>query len=201
MKKGIVVVGASLGGLKAIGTILGGLPRGFDIPIAVVQHRHVDSDSRLVHLLDATTELDVVEPDDKETIKRGKVYLCPSDYHLLVGDDELSLSVDDPVGCARPSIDVLFESAAEAHFDLVVGVLLTASSVDGAAGLAAIARVGGTTIVQDPNEAESPVAIAAAMARFKVDHVLALKDIARVLVDSFRGYSAVKISSSEKKRA
>jgi two-component system chemotaxis response regulator CheB len=128
----------------------------------------------------------VIEPDDKQGLHPGTVYLAPPDYHLLVDGRTLSLSVDEPVNFARPSIDVLFESAAESEFRTVVGVLLTASSDDGANGISAIARAGGITIVQDPQDAESPTAALAALDRCRVDHVLPVSEIANKLVEVFR---------------
>lgn len=181
MKRALVVLGASLGGLHAVRAILRSLPQDFRAPILIVQHRRPDSDSRLAAMLDECTHLRVVEPDDKEPILDGTVYLSPADYHLLIDGTTLALSVDDPVSYSRPSIDVLFESSVESDFDLVIGVLLTASSEDGAAGIASIARSGGVTIVQSPTEAESPVAIVAALARCKVDHVLPLAEISNKL--------------------
>lgn len=185
MNRGIIVLGASLGGLNAIRTILRGLSSNFRVPLLIVQHRGQDSDSRLAAMLNDCTHLNVIEPDDKEPIIAGNVYLCPSDYHLMIDGTEVALSVDDPVSYARPSIDVLFESAADSDFEVVVGVLLTASSEDGAAGLASIARAGGVTIVQSPQEAESPVAVNAALARCKVDQVLLLSQIAKALESIF----------------
>ena len=178
-------MGASLGGLNAIGSVLRGLPPTFRTPILIVQHRWADSDSRLSSIFNETTPLEVVEPDDKDRIEEGKIYLCPADYHLLVDGQSIALSVDEPVSYSRPSIDVLFESAADSDFDPVVGVLLTASSDDGAAGIAAIARAGGITIVQKPEEAESPVAIRAALKLCSVSHVSSIQDIPKTLGNIF----------------
>lgn len=180
---GLVVIGASLGGLRAISHILTRLPGDFPAPILIVQHRRADETSRLAQLLRNQTSLEVSEPDDKQLIREGTVYLAPADYHLLVNGSELSLSVEGPVSFARPSIDVLFESAAESAFDPVVGVLLTASSEDGAEGIAAINRSGGITIVQHPDDAESDVAPRAAVARTAVRHIVPLSDIPDLLVE------------------
>ncbi len=178
----LIAIGASVGGLEAISTILGGLPEGFPAAIAIVQHRRADSDSRLESLLAAKCALTVHVTDDKDPIEAGHVYVGPPDYHLLVDGDVFSLSIDEPVGWSRPSIDVLFESAADARHRPLVGVLLTAASSDGAQGMVAIAKQGGVTIVQDPEEAESPIAPLAAIARTPIDHVIPVAEIAPLLL-------------------
>lgn len=178
----LVVVGASLGGLAALQTLLAALPEGFTVPVAVAQHRRPDGDSRLVELLAKKTSLRVKEPDDKDEIERRTVYLAPADYHLLVErPGAFALSVDEPVVFARPSIDVLFETAAEAYGRRLAAVLLTASSEDGAAGMAAVAERGGVTVVEDPASAASPVAGLAALARTRVQHVLPVAEIGPLL--------------------
>ncbi len=183
---GVVVIGASLGGLNALTRLLSQLPADFAAPILIVQHRRADETSRLAALLDRRTPLEVLEPDDKQKIEPGYVYVAPADYHLLINGTELALAVEEPVCFARPSIDVLFESAAESAFDPVVGVLLTASSDDGAQGIAKVAGSGGITIVQDPNDAESGIAARAALARTRVDHVVPLVNIPDLLVRIFK---------------
>jgi two-component system chemotaxis response regulator CheB len=178
----LVVVGASLGGLAALQTLLAGLREGFSVPIAIAQHRRPDGESRLAELLARHTPLRVKEPDDKEAIERGTVYVAPADYHLLVERaGAFALSVDGPVSFARPSIDVLFESAAEAYGRRLAAVLLTASSDDGAAGMAAVAEGGGVTVIEDPASAASPVAGLAALARTRVQHVLPIGEIGPLL--------------------
>jgi two-component system chemotaxis response regulator CheB len=173
----LVVIGASLGGLPALQEVLACLPEEFPAAIAICQHRRADSSSRLAHLIDECCKLPVVEPDDKACIEPGYVYLAPPDYHLLIERGWLALSVDEPVLFARPSIDVLFESAADAYGARCVGVLLTGASADGAAGMAAIQRAGGATLVQDPKSAMSPLAPRAALARMQPDFILPLSAI------------------------
>jgi two-component system, chemotaxis family, protein-glutamate methylesterase/glutaminase len=182
MRPELVVLGASLGGLAALEVIFGILPVGFAAPLVVVQHRRADADSRLEDLLAVRTALAVREPEDREPLRAGTIYVAPADYHLLVERGHLALSVDGPVSFARPSIDVLFESAAETYAPALIGILLTASSEDGARGIAAIASRGGVTVVQDPATAASPVAVLAALKRARVDHVLPLEEIAPLLV-------------------
>ena len=177
----LVVIGASLGGVAALRQVLAELPAGFPAAIAIVQHRRPDADSPMSQLLGAVSPLPVREPRDRERIEPGTVYLGPAGYHLLVEPGWLTLSVEGPVSWARPSIDVLFESAADAYRRRLVAVLLTGSSEDGAAGVEAVARRGGLTIVEDPGSAHSPVSPAAALARTAVRHVLPLSGIASLL--------------------
>jgi two-component system chemotaxis response regulator CheB len=173
----LVAIGASLGGLAALSTVLGALPEGFPAAVAVVQHRRAGEDSLLAEILARATRLPVREPMDKEPATPGTVYLAPADYHLLVEDGSFALSTEAAVAYARPSIDVLFESAAHAYGRRLVAVLLTASSEDGAAGIAAAAERGGYTVVEDPASAASPIAPLAALRRTRVRRVLPLAEI------------------------
>jgi two-component system chemotaxis response regulator CheB len=177
----VVAIGASLGGLHALRTILRELPATLGASVVLVQHRRADADSRLVELLAQACALRVLEPEDKTPLLRDHVYLAPADYHLLVEPGTLALSVDPPVSFARPSIDVLFESVADAYGAAAIGVVLTSSNHDGAAGAAAIKRAGGRVYVQDPKTAESPVGPLAALASTAVDGVLPLGEVAAAL--------------------
>jgi two-component system chemotaxis response regulator CheB len=177
-------MGASWGGLAALERILGGLPRGFRTPIAIAQHRSPDGSSAgLAHLLGAYAELPVADVEDKQPIEPGHVYLAPPDYHLLVEADAFALSVDDAVLYSRPSIDVLFESAADVYRDRLIAVILTGANEDGAHGIAAVKRLGGYTIVQNPAEAERPEMPRAALRAIEPDKVLSLAAIPRALAD------------------
>lgn len=171
----LVVVGASLGGLAGLRVLLAGLPREWLVPIAVVQHRVRDADDLLALALQEACPLRVLEPRDKEPLREGHVYLAPGDYHLLVEGDHLALSTEAPVLHSRPSIDVLFESAAEARGPGVVGVVLGGASGDGARGAARIKARGGAVVVEDPDEAEAPAMPRAALA--SADEVLPLAAI------------------------
>ncbi|MCK6587987.1 MAG: chemotaxis protein CheB [Polyangiaceae bacterium] len=181
MKAEIVVVGTSLGGLAALEILLSGLPREFPLPIAIVQHRGVESDDTLILLLQVHSALPVLEPDDKDPIEGGRVYIAPAGYHLLVDRGSFALSTDGKVCYARPSIDVLFDSAAESYKSGVIGVVLTGASRDGSEGLARIKERGGFAVVQDPKGAEAPTMPEAAIARVKVDRILPLPEIAPLL--------------------
>ena len=173
----IVVVGTSTGGLKALQTLLSGLPEEFSLPIVVVQHRSKDSESGLCQFLNRFSALPVVEPEDKERLQRGRVYLAPRDYHLLLEKQSLALSTDPAVGFARPSIDVLFESAADEYQERAIGVILTGANRDGARGLAAIKSRGGATIVEDPASATRRELPDAAIALTQADWILPLHQI------------------------
>jgi two-component system chemotaxis response regulator CheB len=182
----LIVMGCSLGGMRALQTILSGLPADFPVPIAVAQHRHKASNEGLPAFLRKTSKLKVVDVDDKEWIRPGKVYLAPADYHLLVERGEFSLSVDAAVAYSRPSIDVLFESAADAYGDHLIGIVLTGANADGASGAERIRARNGFLIVQDPADAEAPAMPQAAIQRTRVDRILPLNRIAPLLVEICR---------------
>ncbi|MEQ1501942.1 MAG: chemotaxis protein CheB [Myxococcota bacterium] len=179
----LVVIGASLGGFEAVSRVVRdlGADREWLPPIAAVLHRPVGSQSRLADHLSRATGRVVRDVIDGERLRAGEVHLAPPDYHLLIERDHLALSVDPPESRARPSIDVLFGSAAEAYGPRVIGVLLTAASGDGAVGLLAIRRRGGVTIAQDPASARSPVACTAALAIGAVDHLAPLERVGQVI--------------------
>jgi two-component system chemotaxis response regulator CheB len=179
----LVVIGASWGGLTALERVLGGLPADFATPIVIAQHRSADSGSDgLAKLLSSHSPLPVVDADDKQAIERGCVYLAPPDYHLYVEEDGFALSCDDAVLYSRPSIDVLFESAADVYRARLIAIVLTGANEDGAHGIAAVKRLGGYTIVQNPVEAERPEMPRAALAAIVPDKVLALDAIPPALV-------------------
>jgi two-component system chemotaxis response regulator CheB len=179
----LVVIGSSWGGFHALGSILSELPQDLDAPVVVVQHRLADSnDGPFVSYYAKRSSLPVFTVEDKEPMLPGRVYIAPADYHLLVDDGHFSLSTEGVVQFSRPSIDVLFESAAHAHGPDVIGVILTGANEDGAAGLSAISRNGGTTIVQDPATAERREMPEAALAATEVDEVLPLDEIPRRLM-------------------
>jgi two-component system chemotaxis response regulator CheB len=174
----IVVVGTSSGGLKALQTLLSGLPANFSLPIVIVQHRGKDLESGLCEYLSEFSGLPVIEPDDKEPLLAGRVYLAPRDYHLLIEKRAFALSTASPVGFARPSIDVLFESAADEYKERAIGVILTGANRDGARGLAAIKSQGGLTIVEDPASAFCSEMPGAAIALTQPDWILPVQEIA-----------------------
>ena len=188
----LVAVGTSLGGLNALMVLLAALPERFPVPIAIVQHRSVSPDGGgLAQLLQEHSKLAVVEADDKMPIESGSVYLAPADYHLLVEEPgRFALSTDAPVRSARPSIDVLFQTAAEAYGPALLAVLLTGASADGAEGLAAVKSCGGRAIVEDPVTAECRTMPAAGLAATAVDYVLPLAKIGAYVVTLVEGRRA-----------
>lgn len=178
MRYEAIVMGVSAGGMEALGAILPDLPADFTLPVIVVQHQSPTSDDFLAYWLNDRCTVSVKEVDEKENIRPGVTYLAPPDYHLLVEEDKtFSLSLDAPVIFARPSIDVLFETAADVYGPNLVGVVLTGASTDGSQGLKRIKESGGLAIVQDPETANSDIMPKAAIAVTKVDHVLPLEEI------------------------
>jgi two-component system, chemotaxis family, protein-glutamate methylesterase/glutaminase len=173
----IIVIGASLGGLQALQTILASLPAKFLLPIVIVQHREAGTYEILQEILQRHSLLPVCDAEDQEAIKPGHVYLAPADYHLLLEPGYFTLSTGEPVNYARPAVDVLFESAADSYGEQAVGVILTGLNHDGARGLAAIKQRGGMAIVQDPATAEAPDMPKAALAATPVAKILALAAI------------------------
>jgi two-component system chemotaxis response regulator CheB len=177
----IVVVGASYGGLAALQVLLPELAPEFPLPVVIVQHRKKDADDGLCEYLRKRCPLPFIEPEDKEKVEPGHVYLAPRDYHLLIEKSIFALSTESPVAYARPSIDVLFESAADIYRERIVGVVLTGANRDGAKGLAKIKALGGLAVVQDPVSAESRAMPDAALAATTVDRILPLPEIAPFL--------------------
>lgn len=178
----LVVIGASVGGLQALIALLEGLPATFPLPLVVVQHRGADMKSGIRDVLQHHTGLVVVEAADKDAIRAGRLYLAPADYHLLIEPDRtLALSTEGPIQYARPSIDALFESAAEVYREKLVGVLLTGASADGARGVERIKKYGGWLVVQDPATAESRVMPEAGLAAVRADEIVPLNGIAASL--------------------
>jgi two-component system, chemotaxis family, protein-glutamate methylesterase/glutaminase len=182
----LVVVGASWGGLQALRWLLEGLPDDFPTPLVVAQHRSSDSSDVMVRVLQSHSPLAITEASDKDAIEPGHVYIAPPDYHLLVEPGSLALSTEGFVHHSRPSIDVAFESAADAYADRLVGVILTGANTDGSAGLKRIRDGGGVTVVQDPATAARPEMPSAAMAAVKGAKVLPLRKIAPFLVEICR---------------
>lgn len=179
---GVVVIGASLGGLRAVGALLAALPDDFPCPVLVVQHRAADGPALLAGLLAGVSRMEVCEAEDKAELLAGRVLVAPAGYHVLVERGHVSLSTEAEVGYSRPSIDVALETAADAYGPEAVGVVLTGANDDGAQGLAALRRRGGTAIVQDPATAERASMPAAAIAAAQPQWVLGLEQIPARLV-------------------
>jgi two-component system chemotaxis response regulator CheB len=174
----LIVVGTSWGGLDALSRLLAGMHGDVHQPIVIAQHRATDSeDGMLGRLLQTHTRRVVGDPDDKTPLLPDHVYIGPPDYHVLIEGDHLTLTTDAPVQFARPSIDVLFESAADSYRERAVGIVLTGASEDGAAGLSRIKARGGVAIVQDPDTSTRRQMPDAAIAATVADAVLPLDEI------------------------
>ncbi|MFJ3058340.1 chemotaxis protein CheB [Herbaspirillum sp. NPDC087042] len=180
-----VVIGASAGGVDALSDILPALRAGADVATLVVLHLPRERPSLLVSIFSHRCLQPVREAQDKEPVEAGVIYFAPPDYHLLVDKTPegplLAMSNDEPVNFSRPAIDVLFESAADVYGPRLMGIVLTGGNQDGAAGLQAIARAGGVTVVQDPQQAQVPYMPEQALALGEIDYVLTLAQIADLL--------------------
>jgi two-component system, chemotaxis family, protein-glutamate methylesterase/glutaminase len=178
----LIAVGTSWGGLNALSRLLDDLPNELEQPIVIAQHRSPESpEGGLGGLLQVHTDRVVRDAEDKDPLERRHVYLAPPDYHLLVEHGSLALSLDDVVQYARPSIDVLFESAADAYGERTIGIILTGANDDGAAGLARIKERGGVAIVQDPETSERRRMPDAAIAAAAADAVLRIEEMGAFL--------------------
>lgn len=179
-----VVVGASAGGVQALLQIFAGLGADYRLPIVFVLHLPDDRRSQLAEVFQQRLGMRVKEADDKETLQGGTLYVAPPGYHLLIENDRsFSLSREEPLHFSRPSIDVLFESAADVYGPGLVGVLLTGANEDGAQGMATIKHCGGLTVVQDPLDAQVPTMPEAALALAPADFVLPVPGIQALLAE------------------
>jgi two-component system chemotaxis response regulator CheB len=173
-----VVVGSSAGGIRALGSLLAPLPNDFPLPIIVVQHLHPESESYLPKILATHCALTVKQAEEREIIQAGRVYIAPPNYHLLIEEDHsFSLSLEPPVRYARPSVDVMFETAVYAYRDKLIGIILTGANDDGSYGVKKLKQMGGYVIVQDPKTAEAEAMPNAAIAAAKVDKVLPIEQV------------------------
>ncbi|MBD9483606.1 chemotaxis protein CheB [Pseudomonas sp. PDM14] len=177
-----VVIGASAGGVEALLGLFDALPASYGLPLVCVLHLPEDRTSHLAELFAKRLVLRVKEAQDKETLQPGTLYFAGSGYHLAIEQDRsFSLSREEPRHYSRPSIDVLFESAADVYRERLVGILLTGANQDGAAGLTMIKQFGGLSVVQDPTEAAVPTMPEAALALHVPDHILPLREIRALL--------------------
>lgn len=177
-----VAIGASAGGVEALSVLLPALPASCPASIFVVVHLPRDRPSLLVNVFSHRCSVQIREALDKEPVAPGTVYFAPANYHLLLDEGpQLALSADDLVHHSRPSIDVLFESAADVYFERLLGIILTGANEDGAAGLAAVHAAGGTTVVQEPKTAQSPLMVLSALKLQPPDLILSLGEIAELL--------------------
>lgn len=182
MTKKIIVIGASAGGLSAVDEVLASLSADYSHPIVLVLHLKQEARIDFAQLFARRCKLKVMEADEKQRPAAGCLYVAPPGYHLLFEDDRtFALSVDDLVNWARPSIDVLFETAAEVFTKDLVGIILTGANHDGALGLRRVQEHGGVTVVQEPQSAEFPAMPNAALSLLSPDHVLTPSAIGELL--------------------
>jgi two-component system, chemotaxis family, protein-glutamate methylesterase/glutaminase len=178
-----IVLGASAGGMTLVRDLISALPADLSMPLIVVQHLAQSHDGSWIEYLAQRSNVAVKEADEKEVIVPGTVYLAPANYHLLVEPDRtFTLTVDQRVNYARPSIDVLFETAAEAYRERLVGVILTGANSDGAQGLLRVKECGGLTVVQDPRTAEVSSMPMAAIRIAEPEHVLDPSHISQLFI-------------------
>ncbi|WP_434657475.1 chemotaxis protein CheB [Pseudomonas sp. R3-56] len=177
-----IVVGASAGGVEALLNIFTPLRKGFSLPVLVVLHLPDERNSQLAQVFRHRLAIPVEEVQDKQDIRPGTLYVATPGYHLSIeADRSLSLSLEAPVHHSRPSIDVLFESAADVYGPGLLAVVLTGANSDGARGLARVKELGGITVVQDPKEAQVSTMPEAALTLHEPDHILTLQGIGQLL--------------------
>ncbi len=178
-----VVIGASAGGVEVLMDILPALPSGYPLPVIIVLHLPSDQRSLLVELFNEKCRMNVQEAEDKIELRGGTIYFAPPGYHILIESDRrLSLSCDAPVMFSRPSINVLFESAADVYGQALVGLVLTGANSDGAQGLKAICLAGGAGIVQAPAQAFVPAMPEAALATCPAARPMSVQEITAFLL-------------------
>lgn len=179
-----IVIGTSAGGIRALLRLLAPLPENFDVPIVIVVHMPDKADSRLAEVFQHHLAIKVMMAEDKALIQPGRVYFANAGYHLSIERHQrFSLSCEDPVNFSRPSIDILMSSAADTYGASLMGILLTGASQDGAEGMLAIHRGGGTTVVQTPDDAEVATMPQSALDLFSPDFVLPLPEIQQLIVN------------------
>lgn len=181
-KKDIIVIGASAGGIEALRLIVRDLPKDFAASIFVVLHTAPQSPGILDQILARAGSLPATNATDKEQIQPGRMYVAPPDHHLLIEPGIVRVTKGPKENRFRPAIDPLFRSAAQAYGARVVGLILTGGLDDGTAGLRAVKQLGGTAIVQDPEDAVAPSMPASARRYVEVDYCLPLVEIAAQLV-------------------
>jgi len=177
-----VIIGGSAGSFQVITQILANLPKTIDVPIFLCLHRLKHVRTGFEEALSIKSTLPIIEPDDKQHIRPGKIYLAPANYHMYMElGNSFSLSTEPPVNHSRPSIDLSFFSAAYTYKNKLVGIILSGANKDGALGLKQVKNVGGLTIVQDPNECQVKTMPTAAMEQTEVDHIYTTEQIINFL--------------------
>lgn len=179
-----VVIGGSAGSFQGITQILSSIPKDFPLPMFLCLHRLKHVRNGFVEALSIKSNKPVVEPFDKETIKKGGVYLAPANYHLCLElGNTCSLSTEELVNNSRPAIDLTFDSASYLYRDKLVGILLSGANKDGAYGMMKVKERNGLTIVQHPDDSMINAMPNAALAATKIDHILTVKEIVSFLLE------------------
>ena len=177
-----VVIGGSAGSFQVLVKILQSLPKNFNYPLLLCMHRLKHIRSGFVEALSLKSNIPIVEPYDKTHIKPGIGYLAPANYHMYIElANQIALSTDEPLNHSRPSIDLTYMSAAQAYREKLVGIILSGANKDGALGMKKIAELGGTTIVQDPQECEVRTMTEATLAITNVTHIYKTDQIIQFL--------------------
>ena len=177
-----LMIGGSAGSFQVVVKILYSLPENFPMPVFLCLHRLKHVRSGFVEALSIKSKIPVVEPFDKETIKPGRAYLAPANYHMYIElGNKIALSTEEPVNHSRPSIDLSFNTAANAYREKFLGIILSGANRDGAAGLKKVKDLGGLCIVQDPKECEVRTMTEASLQTTEVDHVFSTDQIIQFL--------------------
>lgn len=184
-----VVIGGSAGSFQGVVKILSQLPKGFPLPIIMCLHRLKHVRNGFVEALSIKSVVQVTEPNDKESIKKGSVYLAPANYHMSVElGNNFALSTEEMINNSRPSIDITLSSCAFVYKEKLLGILLSGANRDGALGMKHIHERGGTTIVQEPTECMIDTMPKAALAVTQIDHVMKIDEIVEVLKELDKQY-------------
>lgn len=184
-----VVIGGSAGSFQGVVKILSQLPKGFPLPIIMCLHRLKHVRNGFVEALSIKSVVQVTEPNDKEAIKKGSVYLAPANYHMSVElGNNFALSTEGMINNSRPAIDITLSSCAFVYKEKLLGILLSGANKDGALGMKHIHERGGTTIVQEPTECMIDTMPKAALAVTKIDHILKIDEIVEVLKELDKQY-------------
>ena len=177
------MLGSSAGGGKVLPEILSGLPAAFSVPVLLVQHLHSSDAERFAEHLACEIALAVAVPCDKQRIEPGCVYVAPADYHMLVEEDRtIALSISNKINWSRPSIDILFDSAARVYREKLIAIICTGANSDGAEGMRTVKELGGFLVAQDPATAEAPVMPLAAIKAAGIETLLSPGEIAELLL-------------------
>ena len=182
-----IVIGGSAGSFSVLANILSKIPKDFSIPIIICCHRLKHVRSGFIEALDIKSIKKVEEPDDKESIRKGKVYVAPANYHLGIElGNTFALSTEEMINNSRPAIDITFETAAYAYKEKMIGILLTGANKDGALGIKSVKDYGGLTIVQEPSECTIDTMPKAALSITKIDYILRTEEIIKFLNDLYK---------------